>query len=418
MRVRRDPTGPLRSSITEDTRMNVNVTDPRLYGGDPYPVYAWLRENAPLYWDAASEAWVVSRHADVVQVSKSSDVFSAEPSILPDRDTQVSIACMDNPRHQRLRTLVNKGFTPRMVANLESSARAIVTECLDAIADKGACDLVKDVAVPLPMVIIAQMMGIPPDHYDRFHQWSDALIGSTTATPDNPEALVRAAGAYVEYGAYLKQIFEDVRVNPRDDLVSILVGAQAGGALAEDEEAMENDELLMFMTLLLVAGNETTRNAISGGMEALIRNPDQRRLLIDRPELMSCAVDEVLRFVTPIVCFRRTAMRATEIRGQRIEAGQKVVMLYQSANRDPEVFERPDAFDVTRDPNPHLAFGIGNHFCLGANLARMEIRVALEEILRRFPDMDFEAGAEPVRIASTLFRGIESMPLVFSTPGA
>ncbi|MGH0037959.1 MAG: cytochrome P450 [Myxococcota bacterium] len=397
--------------------MKINVTDPRFYGGDPYPAYAWLREHAPVYWDDSSDAWVVSRHADVLQVSKNADVFRAEPSILPDRDTPVSIACMDNPRHQRLRKLVNKGFTPHQVAKLEPKARAIVTECLDSIAERGECDLVREVAVPLPMVIIAEMMGIPREHYERFYAWSDDLVAATTATLDDPNAMARAANAYVEYGAYLKEIFEAVRAEPRDDLVSILVGAQAEGALAEDEEAMENDELVMFMTLLLVAGNETTRNAISGGMEALIRNPDQRVLLIAQPELMSRAVEEVLRYVSPIVCFRRTATRETEIRGQRVEAGQKVVMLYQAANRDSEVFDRPDEFDVTRSPNPHVAFGIGPHFCLGANLARMEIRVALEELLRRFPDMEFAAGSEPVRIASTLVRGIESMPLVF-TPSA
>ncbi len=393
--------------------MDINVTSPAFYGGDPYPAYSWLQQHAPVYWDAASDAWVVSRYRDVVHVSKRSDVFSAEPSILPNRDMQISIACMDNPRHQRLRKLINKGFTPRMVGKLEPKARAILTECLDAIADKGSCDLVRDVAVPLPMVIIAEMMGIPREHYERFYQWSDELITSTTASVDDADALTRAATAYVEYGAYLQGIFEKVRREPRDDLVSILVSAQADGALAEDEEAMENDELVMFMTLLLVAGNETTRNAISGGMEALIRNPEQRQRLLDEPGLMGQAVEEVLRYVSPIVCFRRTAMRDTEIRGQRIEAGQKVIMLYQAANRDPEVFERPDEFDVTRSPNPHLAFGIGNHFCLGANLARMEIRVALEELLRRFPDMTFAPDTSPVRIASTLVRGIDSMPVVF-----
>jgi cytochrome P450 len=356
----------------------------------------------------------VSRYHDVVHVSKRSDLFSAEPSILPDRDMQISIACMDNPRHQRLRKLVNKGFTPRMVAKLESKARSILTECLDSVAEKGACDLVRDVAVPLPMVIIAEMMGIPREHYERFYRWSDDLIASTTVTEGDPNALARAAAAYVEYGAYLQGIFEEVRREPRDDLVSILVSAQAEGTLAEDEEAMENDELVMFMTLLLVAGNETTRNAISGGIEALIRNPEQRQRLLDEPELMGQAVEEVLRYVSPIVCFRRTAMSDTEIHGQRIDAGQKVIMLYQAANRDPDVFEHPDAFDVTRSPNPHLAFGIGNHFCLGANLARMEVRVALEELLRRFPDMAFAPDTSPVRIASTLVRGIDSMPVVFT----
>jgi len=398
--------------------MEINVTDPRFYGGDPHPAYAWLREHAPVYWDASSNAWVVSRHADVVHVSKNAEIFSAVPSVLPNRDFPVSMVCMDNPRHQRLRNLVNKGFTPRMVGRLEHRARQIVGGCLDAIAGKGECDLVEDVSVPLPMYIIADMMGIPRDHYDRFHRWSDELITSTTAPADDPDGLARAAAAYVEYGTYLKGIFEAVRAEPRDDLVSILVAAQEAGTLSADEEAMDNDELVMFMTLLLVAGNETTRNAISGGVEALIRNPEQRARLIDEPELLPQAVEEVLRFVSPIVCFRRTATRDTELHGQRIERGQKVIMLYQSANRDPAVYDDPEVFDVTRSPNPHLAFGIGNHFCLGANLARMEIRVALEEIVRRFPDMAFAPGTEPVRIASTLVRGIASMPLVFSRRAA
>jgi cytochrome P450 len=180
---------------------------------------------------------------------------------------------------------------------------------------------------------------------------------------------------------------------------------------------MENDEIVMFMTLLLVAGNETTRNAITGGMLALMEHPEQRELLRRRPELIDAAVEEILRYVSPIVCFRRTATQATEIRGQAIAAGDRVLMLYQSANRDEAVFADPDRFDVTRDPNPHVAFGIGTHFCLGANLARAELRIMVEELVRRFPDMRVAPGAGPERMASTLVRGIRSLPVEFSPSG-
>jgi len=393
--------------------MKIDVIDPSFYGGDPYPAYRWLREEAPLYWCERASAWVVSRHADVTAISKDSELWSAEPSVLPDSDGAVSIACMDNPRHQGLRNLVNKGFTPRMVRKLETKVRSILDDLLDAIERKGSCDLVESVSLPLPMYIIAEMMGIPPSHYEQFHVWSDLLVGATTARND-PEVVARSTAAYVEYGTYLQSIFEDRRRNPQDDLVSILVGAQEQGVLSVDAESMDNDELVMFMTLLLVAGNETTRNAISGGVEAFIRNPEQRELLLGNPGLLPRAVEEVLRFVSPIVCFRRNATRDTELHGQAIQQGDKIIMLYQSANRDGEVYREPERFDITRDPNPHLAFGIGNHFCLGANLARMEIRCAIEQLMKRFPDMAFAPGTEPTRIGSTLVRGISRMPVTFS----
>jgi cytochrome P450 len=393
--------------------MQPNLTDATLYAGDPYPTYRWLRRNAPAYWDAASKLWVFSRHADVVDISRRADVFCSGQGTLPDADSAVSIACMDDPRHQRLRKLVNRGFTPRMVGLLEPRVRELTAKLIDAVAGRGECDLVRDLAVPLPLYIIADMLGIRREDFDRFHAWSDRLI-AVTGNRQDPAKLSDSIAAYVEYGTYLKDVFEDRRRHPREDLTSILVAAQQEGVLAEDEEAMENDEIVMFMTLLLVAGNETTRNAISGGMLALMENPDERARLRGDPGLIGPAVEEILRFVSPIICFRRTATRDSEVAGQPIRTGERVLMLYQSANRDEAVFADGERFDVGREPNPHVAFGLGTHFCLGANLARLELRVMVEELVRRLPDMRIAPGAGPRRVASTLVRGIESLPVVFN----
>jgi len=363
-------------------------------------------------WDAASNLWVLSRHEDVLQVSKQADVFSAAQGVLPESDAMVSIVCMDDPRHMRLRKLVNRGFTPRMVGLLHEKIRTLAKGIADAVASRGECELVRELAVPLPLYIIAEMLGIRHEDFDRFHEWSDRLIG-VAGNYHDPVKMNESVTAYLEYGEYLKGVFEDRRREPREDLVSILVTAQQDGMLAEDEEAMENDEIVMFMTLLLVA-NETTRNAISGGMLALMQDREQLELLRSRPELMDSAVEEILRFVSPIICFRRTATRDTEIRGQVIKAGDRVLMLYQSANRDEAVFADPDRFDVTRAPNPHLAFGIGPHFCLGANLARLELEVMVQELIARFPDIRLAPGSAPKRSASTLVAGIEHLPVVFS----
>jgi len=389
------------------------LTDAALYAGDPYPTYAWLRANAPVYWDAASNLWVCSRYDDVVRISKDPVTFSSAGGVLMDSDQQVSLVTTDAPRHTRLRKLVSRGFTPRMVAQYGQRIRAIVGELLDRMAPRGAADLVEDLAVPLPLYIIADMLGIRGEDFQRFHEWSDAMIGSAGHFHD-PVVLERAANAYIEYGTYLSEVFEDRRKHPRDDLVSILVGAQQEGVLAPDEEAMENDEIIMFMTLLLIAGNETTRNAISGGMLALMEHPEQREALRRRPELIDAAVEEVLRWVSPIIGFRRTATCDTSVRGQAIQAGERVLMLYQSANRDEAVYPTGDRFDVTRDPNPHVAFGIGAHFCLGANLARLELKLTLQALLERLPDMRVAPEATPVRQASTLVRGIASLPVVFT----
>ena len=390
--------------------MTPNMTDCRLYQGDPHPTYRWLRENAPVYRDQASHLWVLSKYEDVFAVSKNPETFSAAQGVLPESDSIISMICMDDPRHQRLRKLVNRGFTPRMVGLLQEKIRVLAARLAEGVAGRREVDLVSELAVPMPLWIIAEMLGIREEDFDRFHDWSDRLI-NVAGNYDDPVKMNDAVAAYMEYGEYLKEVFEDRRRQPREDLVSILVAAQQEGVLAEDEESMENDEIVMFMTLLLVAGNETTRNAISGGMLALMQDRAQFELLRARPELMDSAVEEILRWVSPIICFRRTATRDTEIRGQRIAAGDRVLVLYQSANRDEGAWSEPDRFDVTRSPNPHLAFGIGPHFCLGANLARAELKAMVQELVVRYPRMRPVPGTAPRRAASTLVAGIEHLPV-------
>jgi cytochrome P450 family 142 subfamily A polypeptide 1 len=390
----------------------------------------WLRENDPVHWDAQNGLWVVTRHADVSAVSKQSQVFCSGGGVRPGNPVRLSLVDMDEPRHGQLRRLVNRGFTPRRVARLETSFRRLARQAVDRVAERGECDFVRDIAVPLPLALIAEMIGIPAADWDRFHRWSDALIGGDGHYGD-PEALAASAAAFVEYADYLQHVFEARRREPRDDLVSVLVNARDEGVLGEggveagadpadfgrpgDPAVLElaNDELVMFMVLLLVAGNETTRNAITGGMSALIENPDEREKLVRDPGLMKSAVEEVVRYVSPVLNFARTATRDAELRGRRIARGQKLLLVYPSANRDAEVFDEPDRFRVDRQPNPHLGFGVGNHFCLGANLARMELRVVLEECLRRLPDMEYAAGP-PRSVPSTLVRSFVAMPVRFT----
>jgi cytochrome P450 family 142 subfamily A polypeptide 1 len=335
---------------------------------------------------------------------------------------------MDEPRHGQLRRLINKGFTPRMVAKLEGYFRKLTTEAVDNIAERGECDFVSAISVPLPLELIAELIGVDDSERDRFHRWSDDMIASD-GNYDNLEVMLRATQAFGEFVEYITGVIEERRRSPCDDLVSILVNAKDEGLLGTNENQfasdvltklgseeavkMAADELKMFLVALLVAGNETTRNAITGGISALIENPAEKQKLLDHPALIPLAVEEIVRYVSPVLNFARTATTDTELRGKKIKEGEKVLLLYPSANRDADVFDDPERFIADRTPNPHLAFGIGNHFCLGANLARMEIRVVLEEVLRRIPDLEYSAGPPTVH-PSLLVRSFTRMPVRFT----
>jgi cytochrome P450 family 142 subfamily A polypeptide 1 len=406
--------------------LNVDFLDAQSWDGAMRDRMRWLCENEPVHWSEKTHLWVVTGFEEVSYVSKNHQLFHSGEGVRPGNPVRLPLIDEDEPRHTQLRRLINRGFTPRMVRKLETVFRQIVAETLDPIAGKGQCDFVTEVAVPMPLLLIAEMIGIRREDRERFHRWSDDMIAADGNLSD-PQVMEKAGRALREYGDYLTEIFEDRRKHPQDDLVSILVGANDEGVLKEnryetevdtstiDTSAMEkieetrdlaNDELIMLMVLLLIAGNETTRNGISGGMSLLIENPGERQKLIDDPSLIPRAVEEMIRVVSPVHSFARTATQDTELRGEKIRKGDTVLMLYPAANRDPAEFEDPDTFRIDRDPR-HLGFGHGNHFCLGANLARMEMRVAFQELLRRLPDMEYARGGPVVRSSPLVHSYVE-----------
>ncbi len=406
--------------------VNVEYLASASWNGDMPARLRWLRENDPVHWSEKDGLWLVTRFADVSYVSKHQELFSSAEGVRPGNAIKIGLIDEGEPRHGQLRGLINRGFTPRMVKQLEVVFRRLTTRAIDAIAKRSECDFVESISVPLPLWLIAAMIGIREEDYDRFHAWSDTMIAAEGNAHD-PEILARAGRAYVEYATYVTGIIEDRRRNPQDDLVSILTGAKDAGLLREYDESarftgvgdanagLHNDELIKLLVILLVAGNETTRNAISGGMQLLIENPGERRKLRDDPSLLPSAVEEMVRLVSPVHSFGRTATRDTELRGRKIREGEQVLVLYPSANRDADEFPDPDVFRVERNPH-HLGFGIGSHFCLGANLARMELRVVFEQLLRRLPDMEYASGG-PKLVPSSLVRTCAEMRVRY-TPEA
>lgn len=382
----------------------IRLTDGRFYGDGPHENLRWMRENAPVYWDEAGQTWGITLHEDVAALSKDSATWRSSGGIRPDAPTMAYMIDMDDPEHRKRRSLVSKGFTPRRVMEREPRIREISRELLERARERGRFDFVKDVAAWLPLVVIGDMLGVEPDHREQLLDWSEAMILGTGAT--SMEAMIAAGEAFEGYCTYQRAILEDRRTNPRDDIISILVNAEIDG------ERLTDDELVMESLLILIGGDETTRHVLSGGMHQLLRDPAHLRALADDPSRMSPTIEECLRWVSPIQNMARTAARDVELRGQTIAAGEKVLLLYPSANRDAAVFEDPFRFDPNRSPNDHIAFGLGAHFCLGANLARLELRVMFEEVLRVVPDLRLASDEPPPMRASNFISGIESLPVV------
>ena len=386
-----------------------------------------LREEEPIYWSEESEIWIITRYRDLEFISKHQEFFTSEFGIRAGTSVKAGLIDEGEPRHSFLRGKIGRGFTPRMVKKLEIKFREMVTTAIDKIANSGECDFVEAVSKPLPILLIADMMGVPQVDHKQYADWSDTLVAAD-GNYDDPDILAKSGEALVEYGAYMRELIEAKRKDPADDLISILLSAKDDGLLTEaftNERTMKNqteefndlasDELIMLLVVLMIAGNETTRNGISGGMQLLIENPAERQKLIDDPSLIPGAVEEMLRLVTPVKSFGRTLTQDYEFGGKQLKKGQMVCMMYGPANRDPDVIEDPDAFRVERRPH-HLALGVGPHFCLGASLARMELRVVFEEILRRLPDIEYSRGG-PEFTPSALVRACSSMWVRYTPAG-
>jgi len=385
---------------------------PEFFLGDPHAVFRRLRREDPLPWyPGTGGAWCLLKHADIVTVSRDPARFTSTRGVqigFSDPDARPvgvppTILEMDPPEHNRYRKLVIKAFTPGATLALETMVRQIARECLEAVEPGEVVDLVDALAVPLPMYVIAEMLGVPRSDRADFKRWSDSMIeaGGGARSPATDASLIEMLG-------YFQRFLGERRRAPKDDLVSTLARAEIDGVNLSDPE------ILMFCVTLLAAGNETTRNLISGGSLLLMRNPDQQRRLLAEPDLLPNAVEEMLRWWTPVQSFIRTATRDTKLRERRISEGEVLLLLYASANRDEEVWgEDAERFEIERDHSRlrHLAFGFGEHLCLGAPLARLEARVLFEELLARFPG--FELAGEPEMLPSRLMHGVERLPVVF-----
>ena len=368
-----------------------------------------MRTNAPVYWDGT--VWGVARYDDLKDVSRNAEVFSSAGGIRPGFAPLPMMIDMDDPPHLQRRKLVNKGFTPRRVRDSEPAVRRACAEIIDAVCAAGEADLVNDIAAHLPMIMIGDALGVRPEHRADLLRWSDDMVKGQDVNA-SVEQLEAAGTAFGEYWAYATDVIADRRANPRDDLLSVLVHAEVDG------DRFEDDEIIHESLLILVGGDETTRHVISGGIHQLLVNPDQWKTVATDPATRPTAIEEMLRWVTPIKNMVRTATRDTTLHDQQIREGDELMLLYPSANRDDAVFDDPFRFDVTRSPNEHLAFGFGPHFCLGASLARLEISVMLDEILGRLPDLRLsDPDAPPDLRPANFISGIEHLAVQF-TPSA
>jgi cytochrome P450 len=399
--------------------MRFDPYDPELHQ-DPYPVYRRLREEFPVHYEQSRDFFVLSRHEDVLAALQDPELYcsgqgitvgleisSAEDAATGGAEDATRamplLIMMDGSRHRALRSLVNRAFTPRRISELEPGIRKIACELLDDFCQDDRADLVRQFSAPLPTTVIAELLGIPTADRDFFKQKSTEVAQFDPAKPTGVHP-ASDHGPAVELANYLAQQFDERRAQPRDDLLSALLSAEIDGA------RLTPQELIGFAFVLLVAGNETTTNLISNAAVLLHRHPEQRRQLVRDPTRIPTAIEEFLRFDSPVQGLARTTTRDTEVRGVRIPKGKKVLLLFASANRDEAEFPEPERFDVERQPNHHLAFGFGNHFCLGSSLARLEARVAFEELLGRLPNYRLlEERVE--RLRSGPVRGAVSLPI-------
>ncbi len=406
--------------MTQENLESIDIVDPDLYvqRGYPHEEWALLRSKAPVFYyqrPGVRPFWAITKHADIITISRQPELFrssqylfvTVEQEGAPPDDMVFlrQLLNMNPPEHALYRGVVNRRFTPRAVQRLSTQVEQVTTEVIQKIVDRTECDFVTEVAAKLPLAVIAEMFGIPRSDWELMFRLSNSMIAPSDPEFAGSETIEETLErARMEFFQYFSQLVEDRRREPRDDIASTLANGTING------DPLPQFELLSYFALLIIAGNETTRNAISGGLYALIEHQDQFALLKANPQLMvKSAVEEILRWTSPVVQFTRIATADTELRGQTIREGDVVAMFYPSANRDEEVFDDPDRFDIRRDPNPHLAFGMGEHYCLGANLARLELQAMFRLLAERLDSVELAAPIQ--RMRSNFVGGIKHMPI-------
>ncbi len=390
------------------TKPDVDLTDGAFYADRPVSreVYRWMRENEPVFRDRNGLA-AAATYAAVIEAERNPELFSNAGGIRPDQGPLPMMIDMDDPAHLLRRKLVNAGFTRKRLKVQDASIGALCDMLIDAVCERGECDLVQDLAAPLPMAVIGDMLGVLPDEREMFLKWSDEMMVGLSSTVSEADLQV-TMDAFVAYNGYTRNKIEQRRAEPTDDLISVLVHSEVDG------ERLSDDDILQETLLILVGGDETTRHTISGGIEQLIRNRDQWDLLQNDSELLPGAIEEMLRWTSPLKNMARTVTADTEFHGASLEQGEKMILLFESANFDEEVFGDPDNFRIQRDPNSHLAFGFGTHFCLGNQLARIELINMTRRVLQRLPDLRLASDDKlPLRPANFV-SGLEEMRVTFT----
>ena len=399
-------------------KFNIIHPDDYVAHGYPHDVWTWMRREEPVYWWDRTEGlpfWAITKHADIIEISMQPERFLNAPRLTishePERqmtEFPPTLIQMDPPKHGIFRKLVQKRFTPRALRQIDSDIERIGKEIVDAMVqggDYGECDFVQKVSAPLPIAVIAWLLGVPRDDWEQLFDWTNRTIGSSDPEYQEEGKTPEETGrtAMIELFTYFTRLVEEKRQNPGDDLITHFTQVEVDG------KPLELMDVLAWCLIIVIAGNETTRNGTTGGMLAFIENQGELRKLQREPTLLSSAVEEVVRWSTPIIHFARTATEDYELRGKTIKAGESVALFYPSANRDEEIFEDPFEFRIDRRPNRHLGFGMGEHFCMGAHLARLELKVAYKYLLPRIQEIELAGPVE--RLRSTLVGGVKHLPI-------
>lgn len=392
------------------TKPDVDLADGRFYSeGGAREAYRWMRANEPVFRDRNGQAAATTYQA-VLDAERTPELFSNAGGIRPDQPGMPYMIDMDDPAHLLRRKLVNSGFTRKRVMDKVPSIVNLCDTLIDAVCERGECDFVRDIAAPLPMAVIGDMLGVLPSEREMLLKWSDDLVCGLSSHVDET-VIQNLMETFAAYTAFTKEEITKRRADPSDDLFSILVNAEVEG------QRMSDDEIVFETLLILIGGDETTRHTLSGGVEQLLRNHDQWETLVANPDALTSAIEEMLRWTSPVKNMCRTLTADTTFHGTDLKEGEKIMLMFESANFDEAVFENPDEFRIDRNPNSHLAFGFGTHFCLGNQLARLELKLMVERLLARLPDLRLADGADvPLRPANFV-SGPEAMPVVF-TPTA